>query len=120
MLSLSAWMLFGLGLAHVVFGLVRYRVPLAEVMADGFVGQFRSSELRRSAFWFIIFGPLLMAAGHAAIHAVVVGDLALIRLIACYALATSLIGLAAFPMSPFIAAVGVALLLVATGYGWIG
>lgn len=44
----------------------------------------------------------------------------LFQIIGCYALAISLIGLAAFPMSPYIAAVVVALLLVATGYGWLG
>lgn len=120
MMSVAAWLLFALGVAHVVFGLVKFRVPLAEVVAAGFVAQFKITELRRSAFWFIIFGPLLMAAGHAAIHAVAVGDLALFRVIGRYALLISLVGLAAFPKSPFIAAFGVSLLLIAAGYGWTG
>lgn len=120
MLSFAAWMLFALGLAHVEFGLVKFRVPLAEVVAAGFVARFKTSELRRTAFWFILFGPLLMAAGHAAIHAVAVGDLVLIQIIGTYALVISAIGLAAFPKSPFIAAFGVSLLLIAAGYGWTG
>ncbi|MBK6295953.1 MAG: hypothetical protein IPF55_18170 [Rhodoferax sp.] len=84
------------------------------------LAQFELTELRRSAFWFIIFGPLLMAAGHAAIHAVAVGDTALFQIIGRYALVTSLIGFAAFPKSPFVLAVMVSLLLIATGCGWIG
>jgi hypothetical protein len=114
-----AWFLFVLGVGHIAFGLVKFRIPLSEVVAGGFIGQFKKSEIRRTAFWFVIFGPLLMLAGHAAVHAVSVGDLALLRVIGVYALVTSLIGVAAFPKSPFLASLIVSPLLIAVGYGWL-
>lgn len=62
----SAWAPVGLGLAHIVFGLARYRGPLRDALAAGFVGQFAEPEPRRTAFWFVVFGlPLLLAGqGH--------------------------------------------------------
>lgn len=119
MINTIAWLLFVLGIGHIVFGLIRFRVPLAEACRDGFVGKFETSEARRAAFWFMIFGPLLIGIGHAAIHAVSSGDLALLRIIGAYALFTSLAGVTAFPKSPFVVAMVLSLLLVAGGYGWL-
>jgi hypothetical protein len=114
-----AWILFALGVAHIAYGLVKFKVPLAEVASAGFVGQFKASEIKRTAFWFLIFGPLLMLAGHTAIHAVAVGDLVLLRIIGLYAFVVSVIGIAAFPKSPFLASLLVSPLLIAAGYGWL-
>jgi len=119
MANTIAWLLFALGVAHIVFGLVKFRVPLGEVVAGGFIGQFKFSEARRTAFWFVIFGPLLMLVGHAAIHAVAMGDLAFVKVIGIYTLVVSLIGIAAFPKSPFLASLVVSTLLIAVGYGWL-
>ncbi len=118
MSNIIAWLLFTLGITHTVFGLVKFRRPLSGDVAGGFIGQFNLPEARRTAFWFVIFGPLLMLAGHVAIHAVAAGDLALVRVIGIYALVISVIGVAAFPKSPFIVSLVVALLLIAVGYGW--
>lgn len=117
--SVVAWLLFCLGVAHVVYGLVKFRVPLSQAVAAGFVGQFKAPELRRTAFWFVIFGPLLMLAGHAAIHAVSVGDMGLLKLIGGYLLFISLLGVAAFPKSPFLASLIVSPLLIAVGCGYL-
>lgn len=116
---LAAWLTFALGLAHLVFGLVKYKKPLAEAVSAGYIGQFAAPapEARRTAFWFVIFGPLLMAAGHVAIHAVAVGDLALLQILGIYVLVTALAGIAAFPKSPFWAALLLGPWLIATGYG---
>jgi hypothetical protein len=114
-----AWLLFSLGVAHVAYGLVKFRGPLSKALADGFVDRFRASELRRTAFWFVIFGPLLMLAGHAAIHAASGGDLGLLRVIGGYVLFISVVGVAAFPKSPFWASLIVSPLLMAAGYGWL-
>ena len=114
-----AWLLFFLGIAHVAYGSVKFKSPLSEVMAAGFFGQFKVSEVRRTAFWFIIFGPLLMLAGHTAIHAVAIGASGLLTIIGSYVLFTSLIGVAAFPKSPFLASLIVSPLLIAAGYGWL-
>ncbi len=117
MSNVVAWALFALGIAHIAFGLVRYKVPLAEATSAGFVGQFKAPEIRRTAFWFLIVGPLTVLAGHTAVHAVAVGDLALLRVVGTYALITAVIGVAAFPKSPFLALLIISPLLIAAGYG---
>jgi hypothetical protein len=111
--------MFLLGVGHVIFGLVRYKGPVVEAVSAGFIGKFAVPEVRRTAFWFLIFGPLLMLAGQVGIHAVAVGDLALLRLLGIYALIMAVLGVAAFPKSPFWAPLVVAPVLVAVGYGWL-
>ena len=115
----ASWFMFLLGIAHILFGLVRYKGPVRDAVAAGFVGKFAVPEVRRTAFWFLIFGPLLMLAGQVGIHAVAHGDLALLRLLGIYALATAVLGAAAFPKSPFWIPLVVAPVLVAVGYGWL-
>lgn len=114
---LLAWSLFGLGLAHIVFGLVRFRAPLRAAFAAGFVGQFAATEDRRTAFWFLIFAIPLMLAGHLAVHAVRIADLWTLRLIGFYLLPASVIGVLAFPKSPLWAPLLLAPLFIAAGYG---
>lgn len=117
MANTAAWFMFLLGIAHIVFGLVRFKGPLADAVQAGFVGQFAVPEVRRTAFWFVIFGPLLMLAGQVGIHAVAHADLALLRILGIYAFATALLGVTAFPKSPFWAPLFVAPVLIAVGYG---
>jgi hypothetical protein len=119
MANAVVWFVFALGVAHMVFGLVKFKAPLAEVVAAGFVDQFKHSELRRTAFWFLIFGPLVMLAGHAGVRAVAVGDLGLLRILGFYMLAIGLVGVLAFPKSPFWGALTASPLLIAVGYGWV-
>jgi Family of unknown function (DUF6463) len=119
MANAVAWFVFALGVVHIVFGLVRFRAPLAEIIAAGFVDQFKHSELRRTAFWFLIFGPLVMLAGHVGVRAVAMGDLGLLRILGFYMLAIGLVGVLAFPKSPFWGALIASPLLLAVGYGWI-
>ncbi len=97
---IAAWSLFALGVAHLVFGVVRFRGPLTEAVADGFFGRFMVPEVRRTAFWFLMVGPLLMLAGQVALHAVATGDREVLTLIGTYLLVSSVIGVAAFPKSP--------------------
>lgn len=113
-----AWALFILGLIHVVFGILRFKEPLLEALAAGFVGQFSEPPVRRTAFWFIMCGPLLMVAGHLAIRSVAAGDHAALKIIGFYGLAASMVGIAAFPMSPLWILFGLSLFLIAAGYNW--
>ncbi len=117
MANVVGWFIFALGVGHIVYGLVKYRSPVAEAISAGFVGHFKTPEVRRTAFWFLIFGPLFMLAGHAGAHAVAVGDLALLKMIGTYLFVTSLIGVAALPRSPFWAGLITSPVLVAAGYG---
>jgi hypothetical protein len=68
-----AWTTFVLGLVHIVFGIVKFQLPLAEAVSAGFIDQFRAHDARSAAFWFLV-SPLwsllvlslfLIAAGNA-------------------------------------------------------
>lgn len=117
MLKNLCWMIFGLGVGHTLYGLIRFRTPLAAALSDGFFNQFKAHQGRVAAFWFLAFGPLLMLAGQLCLHAVAGGDLATVRLIACYLPGITTVGFIAFPKSPFLAALPVSALLLAQGYG---
>ena len=119
MANIAAWALFGLGIGHIIFGLARYRRPLLEVVAAGYVGQFDKSEQARTAFWFLIFGPALMLLGLVAEHAVALGELALLRQIGFVLVGTCVAGALAFPKSPFPVGLVIGLLLLAVGLGWV-
>lgn len=113
------WALFVLGIGHVFYGLVKFRTPLAQAVGSGFVGKFSVSDERRSAFWFVMFGPLLMLAGQVAVHAAATGDAHLIRVIGAYLLGVSAIGVLALPKSPFLLGLTISALLLALGHGYI-
>jgi hypothetical protein len=111
-----SWALFVLGIGHVLYGAAKFRGPLLAGFSAGVVGQFSAPETRRTAFWFVMFGPLLMLAGQVAIHAVAKDDLPLLRLVGTYLLAVSVVGVAALPRSPFVVALLLSALLLAAGY----
>jgi uncharacterized protein DUF6463 len=113
MSKVVAWAVFAVGVAHIVFGLVRFKAPLAEALAAGFIDQFRHSEARQAAFWFLMCGPLLMLVGHMAVRAVAAGDQAVLRIIGSYALAAAVVGIAAFPKSPLWSLLVLAIALIA-------
>lgn len=119
MANAAAWSMFFLGIAHIVFGLVKFKGQVSDALAAGFIGKFAQPEQRRTAFWFLIVGPLQMLVGHVAIHAVAQGDLALLRILGIYTLVTAALGVAAFPKSPFWAVLLLAPVLIAAGYGLV-
>jgi Family of unknown function (DUF6463) len=116
--SISSWSLIMLGIAHIGFGLVKFKTPLLDAVSSGFIGKFSEPPLRRTAFWFIIFGVALILAGHIAVRASANGDLSLLALIGSYVFTMSLVGFAAFPKSPFPASIVVSILLVLAGLGF--
>jgi len=113
------WALFILGIGHILYGLIKFRVPLASAVTSGFIGKFSASEEKRSAFWFVMFGPLLILAGQVAIHAASIGDAYLIRVIGAYLLGVCIVGVLALPKSPFLLGLAISFLLLALGYGYI-
>ncbi len=117
MANVAAWFIFALGVAHIIYGLVKFRSPLAAAVSAGFVGQFWTPDIRRIAFWFTLFGLALTLIGHIAIRAVAAGDLALLKIIGFYVFIISVIGITAFPKSPFWASLFVSSLAIAAGYG---
>lgn len=112
-----AWAVFALGVAHIVFGILRFKAPLAEALSAGFIGRFEETEVRRTAFWFIMCGPLLMLVGHIAVRAVALGDHSLLKVIGTYALVSSIVGIMAFPKSPLWVLLGLSVSLIAAGFG---
>ena len=120
MANFISWTLFALGVAHIAFGLVRFQTALIEACRAGFAGQFKAPEVRRSAFWFLMCGPLLMLTGQVAVHAVAMSDLWLLKVIGAYLLVTCGIGVAAFPKSPLWAPLLLSPLFMLAGYGVIG
>jgi len=119
MAVVAAWILVALGVGHTVSGLVRFKKPLEDAMRAGFVGQFVGYPDRRTAFWFVICGPLLVMGGHMAVHAANAADREFLKIIGFYLLAISAVGSLANPASPFWAALVSALILIGAGYGWI-
>jgi Family of unknown function (DUF6463) len=118
MAVVAGWILVALGVGHTVVGLVSFKKPLAEAIRAGFVGQFVGYPDRRTAFWFMLFGPLLVMGGHMAIHAANATNRELLKIIGSYLLAISAVGCLAQPASPFWAGLVSALILIGAGYGW--
>lgn len=111
-----AWSLFALGVAHIAYGVWRFRSPLSDAVAAGFVGQFAAPEDRRTAFWFLSLGPLLMLTGQVACDAAATGNLGLLRLIGYYLLGASGVGVLAFPRSPLWLPLALSPFFLAAGY----
>jgi len=116
MANVMVWVLFILGIGHIVYGLIAFKAPVADAISAGFFGQFKTPEVRRTAFWFLIFGPLLMLVGHVGIHAVAVNDLKLLKIVGIYSFIVSAIGVAALPKSPFWGALIASPFIIAAGY----
>jgi len=119
MTTAFAWLLFALGIGHVGYAFVKFRAPLLAGLSAGVVGQFGAPEIRRTAFWFTMFGPLLMLAGQVAVHAAASADLGLYRLVGFYLLAISAIGVLVIPKSPFLVGLLISCFILAAGYGLI-
>ena len=113
------WTLFALGVGHILYGCVKFRAPLKEAVASGFVSKFSNPEVRRTAFWFVMFGPMLMLAGQVTIHAAAVGDAHLVRLVGAFLFGVSAVGVCAIPKSPFLAGLAISVLLLALGFGYV-
>ncbi len=119
MLNILAWSLIIVGVGHIAYGIVKFWKPFAEAISAGFIDQFMLPEIRHTAFWFIIFGPLAILVGHTAVHAVAIGDVMLLRIIGIYVFAISVAGVTAIPKSGFWASLVISSLLLASVYGFL-
>jgi len=119
MLIAAGWLLVFLGFGHTVLGFVWFKLPFAQAAREGLFGRFAGEPARRTAFWFTIFGPLLMLTGQVAVHAAQQADRGLLTLVGIYLLPMSIAGAVALPRSPFWVALAIAPLLIAAGQGWL-
>jgi Family of unknown function (DUF6463) len=118
MLIVAAWLVLALGVVHCLLGLLVFRKPIAAALGDGLVGKFAGIPERRLAFWFTIFGPLLIMSGHVAVLAAAESNMGLLRVVGIYLLAVSAVGAAALPKSPFSVTIFLAAFIVAGSSGW--
>lgn len=119
MALIAAWILIVLGVLHVIFGLIQFKVQIRETIAEGFVGRFMRSDTRRLAFWFILVGPLLTLIGQVALQAVQMNDTGLLLTIGLYLSGAAALGVLAFPRSPLWGLVPPSAIFIAAGFGWI-
>ncbi|UBV44490.1 DUF6463 family protein (plasmid) [Deinococcus taeanensis] len=116
MTLVASWLLFLLGIAHVLFGMARYRPHFQEAFSEGFVGRFSGEYGRALAFWFTIMGLPLALIGFLAAHLVSIGDLGTVKIIGFALLMTAVTGVLAFPKSPLWLLVLLSPIFVLGGY----
>ncbi|MEO6216431.1 MAG: DUF6463 family protein [Sphingomonas sp.] len=114
----AAWTLIILGILHVIFGVIRFKLTLRAAFAEGFFGKFAADDSRRLAFWFIMTGPLLSLIGQLALRAAQMPDVRAMQFISWYILGVGGLGVATFPKSPLWSILPVGFAFLAVGYGW--
>lgn len=119
MTLVASWLLFILGIAHVVFGLKRYQPYFRAAVSEGFVGQFSGEYGRALAFWFTIMGLPVALIGFLAAHLVSAGDLGVIKIIGFSLFVTAFTGVLAFPKSPLWLLLLLSPIFILGGYGLI-
>jgi hypothetical protein len=100
--------------AHTVVGVILYRRPLASIIGDGVLNAVDPHIDRRAAFWFLLFGPVLVMTGRLADSAVRRGDAATAGMVARNLLGVGIAGAAAMPLSGFWLLIGISALMLRT------
>ncbi|MEQ1505043.1 MAG: DUF6463 family protein [Myxococcota bacterium] len=90
--------LVAIGLTHNVLGLVVFRRPIRSAVSAGFVGQAAASKDQALAFWFLMFGWVLVLLG-GALRALEPAPIPLALTLAMAAMVA--VGAAALPKSGF-------------------
>jgi succinate-acetate transporter protein len=88
------------GVGHIVTGLVVFREQLGAIVRDGFVNAILPAFDRRAAFWFVLFGAMVVMAGHVILHAASHGDAHILRIVGWYLLGAGTTGTLAMTRSP--------------------
>jgi hypothetical protein len=111
MIRTVARCLVAIGIVHSLFGLVLYRAPLSAIAGEGFVATVLPPHVdREAAFWFVLFGPILVMLGQVVGRAARRDDAGIVRLIGAWLLAGGMVGVIVMPVSGFwlLIAVGLA------------
>jgi uncharacterized membrane protein len=119
MILVLAWVIVALGIIHCLLGFILFRQPIAAAIKEGLFGRFVGIIERRVAFWFTIFGPMLLLSGHVLVNATSNNNFSLVRIVSSYLFAVSIIGAIASPKSPFSVTLIVTGLLMAASFGMI-
>lgn len=119
MANFISWFLVVFAILHLLVGVIRFRPAFVEAVKSGFVGQFSTLELRKTAFWFMISGLLVMLIGHLGIQAASQGDLRFFKTTGIYLFVVSMLGISAVPKSPFWGLLLASLGCLACGFEWV-
>ena len=116
MIILSGYILIALGIGHTIVGLVKYRTAIVAWLRDGYFNAATGHIDRLLAFWFLMFGSMLLLVGQITLHAAKTNDLYLLRLLGWYVVCIGIVGATALPRSPFWVAIAIALLMLSVVY----
>jgi uncharacterized protein DUF6463 len=110
-----AWvgpLLIATGVLHVAVGAVLFAGPLAAIVRDGVLDAVGRDLARGLAFWFVLYGPVLVALGRITQHAVATADGAVLAVVGWSLLGMGVLGAAAIPVSGFWILIALAMPLV--------
>jgi hypothetical protein len=110
-----AWvgpLLIATGVLHAAVGAVLFAEPLAAIVRAGVLNAIGRDLARGLAFWFMLYGPVLVSLGWLTRHAVASGDGAALAVLGWSLLGMGVIGAAAIPVSGFWILIALALPLV--------
>lgn len=100
MLRFSGYWLYVTSIIHVLVGVWLYAEPLKNIAQSGFFNAVEPFCDRNTAFWFLMFVPLLFAIGQLCCWAQIQG-IALPIFLGWCLLATSIVGIVLMPISGF-------------------
>ncbi|MDV2991969.1 MAG: hypothetical protein N4J56_001623 [Chroococcidiopsis sp. SAG 2025] len=100
MLRFCGYWLYATSIIHVLVGVWLYAEPLVAISQNGFFNAVDPYCDRNTAFWFLMFVPLLFAIGQLCCWAQVKG-ITLPTFLGWYLLATSIVGIVLMPISGF-------------------
>lgn len=112
MIKLAGIVLVTLGIGHTVVGVVKYRPALVAIFRDGYFNAATGHAERLVAFWFLMFGAMLMLLGQITLYAARSQDMELLRVLGWYVAVVGIIGATALPRSPFWVAIVLAPLML--------
>src|SRR5204862_868340 len=101
-----------LGVGHLITAFVLFRAPLSAIWRDGVFGAVAAAPDRRAVFWYLLFTPFLLLAGHVVLYAADAHATYLLHAVGGYLLASAVIGIAALNRLPFWAAAAMAAILL--------
>lgn len=116
MIELSGYILIALGFGHAVVGIVKYRSAIVAWIRDGFFNAASGHADRLLAFWFLMFGAMLLLLGQVTLYAAQTHDMYLLRVLGWHVIGIGIVGATALPRSPFWVAVVLAPLMLWTVY----
>lgn len=97
----------GIGIAHAIVGVTKFRREVRGIVNDGVFNAVGKDPQRATALWFLMVAPPLWLSGHLLRHAESADDHRTQFVAGSTLVGTGLLGAAVLPKSPFAAVIGV-------------